>query len=60
MIVRKMDFAGVTEAIVAFGEADPEVGEDGPDQEHLEHHQDQRQWTSSGPNSQERDSKHKP
>ena len=41
--MKNVDFAGDSEVVVAFDEADPDVGVDGPDQEHLEHHQDQRQ-----------------
>ena len=38
-----MDFAGDSKAVVASTEADRDAGGNGPDQEHLEHHQDQRQ-----------------
>ena len=41
--MENVDFAGDSEAVVASGEADPDVRSDGLDQEQLEHHQDQRQ-----------------
>ena len=37
------DFAGDSEAVVTSNEADRDAGGDGRDQEHLEHHQYQRQ-----------------
>ena len=47
-----VDFAGDSEAVVASGEADPNVRGDGHDQEHLGHHQDLHRGLRQGPNRQ--------
>ena len=52
-----MDFVGVSEAVVGFGEADRDVRGDGLDQEHLEHHQDLHKSPGQGPKGRNRSQK---
>ena len=53
--MKNVDFAGDSEAAVAFVEADPDGAVDGLDQEHLGHHQDLQKGPGQGSERQKKD-----